>query len=87
MPTQLILWGFKSLPADGAAWEQVVWLGACGYEGEGLWQRALLWTGLPSFWSAFPQTGELRLGKAALPADLSELPAWLGIPINCFLDS
>lgn len=39
--TQLISWGFKSLPADRAAWEQVVWLRACGYEGEGSMGREL----------------------------------------------
>lgn len=39
--TQLIPWGFKSLPADREAWEHVVWMGACGYEGEGSMGREL----------------------------------------------
>lgn len=39
--TQLIPWGFKSHPADRAAWEQVVQLGACGCEGEGPMGREL----------------------------------------------
>lgn len=49
MQSQLIPWDFKSHPADGAAWEQVVRPGAHGYEGEGpMGRRAVLWTGLPS---------------------------------------
>lgn len=64
--THLIPWGFKSLPADWVAWEGLVWLGACGCGGGQSLGREL---SVLDRAFKFPQTGKLRLGKTALPAD------------------
>lgn len=66
MRTQLILWGFKSLPADGAAWEQVVWLGACGYEGEGSVAESSALDRAPKFLVSISSDREAKARKSCI---------------------